>query len=102
MSQCTNVGGNTRNYYNVCFRNMIIGIAGILLLCGPAFAADQAMTAAVLDLDAKEGISQGVVSTITDYLRTQLVNTNRFNIVTRENMDQVLKEQNFQLSGCTS
>ena len=88
---------------------MIIGIAGILLLCGPAFAADQAMTAAdqamtaaVLDLDAKEGISQGVVSTITDYLRTQLVNTNRFNIVTRENMDQVLKEQNFQLSGCTS
>lgn len=65
-------------------------------------AQETKITAAVMDLEAKEGISSGVVSSITDYLRTQLVNTGKFDFVTRENMDQILKEQNFQLSGCTS
>jgi len=58
--------------------------------------------AAVMELEAKEGVSAGMVSTVSDYLRTQLVNTNKFSIVTRENMESILKEQNFQQSGCTS
>ena len=66
-------------------------------------AADtKTTTAAVMELDAKEGVSAGMVSTVSDYLRTQLVNTNKFNIVTRENMESILKEQKFQMSGCTS
>ena len=65
-------------------------------------AQETKITAAVMDLEAKEGISAGVVSSITDYLRTQLVNTGKFDFVTRENMEQILKEQQFQLSGCTS
>ena len=47
-------------------------------------------------------VSQGVAGILSDSLRTYLVNTNKFTIVTRENMEQVLKEQNFQMSGCTS
>ena len=65
-------------------------------------AQETKITAAVMDLEAKEGISAGVVSSSTDYLRTQLVNTGKFDFVTRENMEQILKEQNFQISGCTS
>ena len=80
---------------------ILSGIAVVLAVSG-AFCADEIITAAVLDLDAKEGVSAGVVSTVTDYLRTQLVKTNKFNIVTRENMESILKEQQFQLSGCTS
>ena len=78
-------------------------IAGVILLYNPAFCADTGVfTAAVLDLEAKEGVSAGVVSTVSDYLRTQLVKTNRFTIVTRENMEAILKEQKFQMTGCTS
>ena len=66
------------------------------------FAQEQKFTSAVMDLEAKEGVSKGVTSMLSDYLRTQLVNTNKFTIVTRENMEQILKEQQFQLSGCTS
>lgn len=84
---------------------IIMAAVGIscLAACGPALAADTSViTAAVLDLEFKEGVSAGVVSTVSDYLRTQLVKTNKFIIVTRENMESILKEQQFQLSGCTS
>jgi len=62
----------------------------------------QKTTAAVMDLEAKEGVSAGVAASLSDYLRVQLINTQKFDIVTRENMEEVLKEQKFQLSGCTS
>jgi len=63
---------------------------------------EQKTTAAVMDLEAKEGISKGVTSTLSDYLRTQLVNTDKYIIVTRENMEEILKEQQFQAVNCTS
>jgi len=59
-------------------------------------------TAAVVDLEVGEGISKGTAMALSDYLRTQVVNSNKFAIVTRENMEQILKEQQFQMSGCTS
>ena len=78
-----------------------------LLLCfwfflASLFAQETKMTVAVMELDAKEGVSVGVASIISDYLRTQIVNTDKFTMVTRENMETILKEQNFQISGCTS
>ena len=60
------------------------------------------VAAAVIDFQAKEGISENLASTISDYFRTQLFNTNKYIMVTRESMDLILKEQNFQVSGCTS
>ena len=66
------------------------------------YALDTRTTAAVVDLQAKEGVSPGVASMLSDYLRTQLVNTNKFVMVTRENMESILKEQQFQMTGCTS
>jgi len=66
------------------------------------YAQEQKTIAAVMDLQVGEGISQSVCSTLSDYLRAQLFNTQKFAIVTRENMEQILKEQQFQLSGCTS
>jgi len=77
----------------------------IVIISGVIFSAnaqEKKITAAVMDLEAKEGISAGLVSTLSDYFRTQLVNTNEFTMVTRENMQEILKEQKFQLSGCTS
>jgi len=66
------------------------------------YAQEQKPTASVWDLEAKEGVSSGIASTLSDYLRTQLVNTEKFIVVTRKNMEQILNEQQFQSSGCTS
>ena len=65
-------------------------------------AQEQKITVAVMELEAREGIPAGTIFSLSDYLRIQLVNTEKFTIVTRENMEQILNEQGFQLSGCTS
>jgi len=73
-----------------------------ILFSSDCYAQEIKTTAAVMDLQGEEGISQSVSRTLSDYLRAQLFNTQKFTIVTRENMEQILKEQQFQLSGCTS
>jgi len=66
------------------------------------FSEETKFTAAVMDLTAEQGVSESAARMLSDYLRTQLFNTGKFILVTRESMEQVLKEQQFQLSGCTS
>ncbi|MBI4802786.1 MAG: hypothetical protein HY796_09725 [Elusimicrobia bacterium] len=48
-----------------------------------------------------KNVSQADASIVADFLRTELVNTGRFNVMDRNNMDAVLAEQKFQSSGCT-
>jgi len=56
---------------------------------------------AILNLDAYH-ISQPEVRALTNRLSIELFNTGRFSILERSQMDAILKEQGFQLSGCTS
>ncbi len=56
---------------------------------------------AVLNLDAV-GVTQEVALTLSDRLRTELAQTNAFVLVERNQMDKILKEQGFELSGCTT
>ena len=56
---------------------------------------------AVLELDAK-GVSMSDASIITDRLRAELFNTNKYVVLERDKMNEVLNEQGFQLSGCTT
>jgi len=58
-------------------------------------------TIAVLDFDARN-ISAGEVATLTDRFRDELIKTNQFIVIERDKMEEVLKEQGFQQSGCTS
>ncbi len=53
---------------------------------------------AITDLQA-HGISQGDAATITDALASNLQKTGKFRVMERSQMDQILKEQNFQQSG---
>ncbi|MCX5791877.1 MAG: hypothetical protein NTY45_06600 [Elusimicrobia bacterium] len=55
---------------------------------------------AVAELVGKN-VSQADASIVTDFLRSELVSTGRFNVMDRNNMDTVLSEQKFQNSGCT-
>ena len=59
------------------------------------------MHIAVLKLDSK-GVSETEASILTDRLRTELFQTEKFIVLEREKMDEILVEQGFQLSGCTS
>jgi len=56
---------------------------------------------AVLDLQG-EGISSSETRILTSRLRTDLFNSGRFVVLEREQMDEILNEQGFQISGCTS
>lgn len=61
----------------------------------------QARRIAVLDLRG-DGVSESEARTLTDRLRSRLVNTRVFYVLEREQMDEVLNEQGFQQSGCVS
>ena len=56
---------------------------------------------AVLDLEGR-GISHVEAASLTDRLRSALVQSNQFTIVERNQMQEILAEQNFQLTGCTT
>lgn len=55
---------------------------------------------AVLNLEGR-GISENEAATLSERLRGQLVKTNAFIVIDRENMDKTLGEQGFQMTGCT-
>lgn len=64
-------------------------------------AKDGKLTVAVAELEGR-GLAEGEAFTLTDALRSYLINTNVFRVMERGKMDLVLKEQGFQASGaCT-
>ena len=58
-------------------------------------------TVAILDFEGR-GISQLESATLTDRLSSELANTNAIILVERGQMSEILDEQGFQQSGCTS
>tara|TARA_Y100000034_G_C6793825_1_gene355619 strand:- start:84 stop:809 length:726 start_codon:yes stop_codon:yes gene_type:complete len=60
-----------------------------------------AMAIAILDLEGR-GISELEAQTLTDRMRSELVNTGAVTIVERSQMQEILEEQGFQQTGCTS
>ncbi|MFB0516616.1 MAG: CsgG/HfaB family protein [Candidatus Neomarinimicrobiota bacterium] len=56
---------------------------------------------AVLDLEGR-GISAAETASLTDRLRSELVKTAEVTVVERGQMNRILTEQDFQLTGCTS
>jgi TolB-like protein len=80
----------------------------LLIVAALACALAQAQPApapkpnvAVTDL-AAEGLPASEARIITDRLRSELLNTGAFTVVERGQMEEVLKEQGFQQSGCVS
>lgn len=75
----------------------IISVTGILLFV----VLNAQINIAVLDLEGKN-VAPADASALTDRLRAELFLTGKFVVLEREKMDAILKEQQFQLSGCTS
>ena len=59
------------------------------------------MAIAVLDLEGKN-ISSETTLYASELLRSKLFKARLYDVVERNNMDKILKEQSFQLTGCTS
>ncbi|MBN1898548.1 MAG: hypothetical protein JW827_07195 [Spirochaetes bacterium] len=80
-------------------RSFIVIILVITIL-GTLSAKKNKMRLAILDLNPV-GVSKTTALTVSDLLRTELFKTGHFVVIERNQMDQVLKEQEFQYSGCT-
>ena len=83
----------------------------ILLLLGGLFCLlpshvnaqeNRTYRVAVLDFELSGGIPSEYSLTFSDLFRQQLHQTGRFSVIERQRMEEILKEQGFQLSGCTS
>ena len=57
---------------------------------------------AVLDFGTSGGLSDMEAVTLTNRLRSMLVKTNAFVVLERGKMDEILSEQGFQQTGCTT
>ena len=84
------------------YRTSLFSVITILWLLTPASTpAQQTESLAILDLEGR-GISTIEAASLTDRLRTALVRTGGVTVVERGQMEQILSEQDFQLTGCTS
>jgi curli biogenesis system outer membrane secretion channel CsgG len=63
--------------------------------------ASERIPIAVLELNA-EGISPSESRIISDRLRIDLFRTGKFTVLEREKMNEILQEQGFQHTGCTT
>ena len=68
----------------------------------PFISAQDGKTYAVTDFESRGGISTSEAGSLTDALRAELVKTGQVTLLERGQMQQILEEQNFQLTGCTS
>lgn len=75
----------------------IILLLGVVTLC----FSEQKRNIAVIDLEGN-GITDNEALVLTEKLRGELFNTGVFNLLERGQMDEILKEQGFQQTGCTS
>jgi len=73
----------------------------LVIIVSIAQAQEAKMNIAVIDLDPT-GISNNEAQFLSDRLRTELFETGKFQVVEREKMNTILKEQGFQQSGCTT
>ena len=76
-------------------------ISALFILIATSLYAEDGETIAALDLDAV-GIKTSEVQVLSNRIRSLLVNTSRFRVLERANMEGILIEQGFQQSGCTS
>lgn len=72
----------------------------ILILLFSIIAMAQTQIA-VLNLLAKN-VAEGDASALSDRLAIEMVRTGKFTVIERERLNEILDEQGFQMSGCTS
>ena len=57
---------------------------------------------AVFDLRTRGKVDKDISYPLSESIRKELVHSGKYEVIDRDNMDKILKEQKFQLSGCTA
>ncbi len=70
----------------------------ILLITTTSNAAK--MRIAIMNFKAK-GVSQSLAENVSELIRGEMINTGKFIVIERDQMNKILKEQGLQKSGCT-
>ncbi|MBL7961852.1 hypothetical protein JNL27_16590, partial [bacterium] len=70
----------------------------LTLLAGHAYSQSKKTTVAVLDFQSAGGFEKSEVSILANRFRNMLVQTNIFDVVEREKMNEILKAQDFNIS----
>jgi len=73
----------------------------LLMICALPMLSFAEQQVGVIDLEAP-GFDAQVISTLSNKLRSELVKTGLFLVLERNQMTEILKEQGFQNTGCTS
>ena len=73
----------------------------LFLILVPLFSQDDIKTLAVLDFEGR-GINSLEAATLTDRFTSEIGKTNAMRLVDRTMVEEILKEQGFQQSGCTT
>ena len=60
------------------------------------------MNIAITNFVAQDPISPGEAAFVTEFFRGEIVNSKLFRVVEKQNMEQILAEQGFQQTGCTT
>ncbi len=81
--------------------NRLICWIFLITLCLSPLIAQDLPTVAIMEFEPS-GMSETDAANITSRFGYELSKTNRFRITERQMMEEILKEQQFQLSGCTS
>lgn len=81
-------------------RTQIIEILGHKQPKNTSSVQSKYMLIAVIDFEAK-GVSKDDAARVSEWLRTELINTGKFKVIERSAMNAILKEQAFSAAGCT-
>lgn len=77
-------------------------LSGLLVSSACLFAQQaERISLAVSDLGA-QGLKESEAAVISEQLRAELMKSQRIRLIERSQMQEILKEQGFQQSGCTS
>ncbi len=74
----------------------------LILISGSWAQKQEKLRIAILDFTNTGGLSKQETTTLGNRLRSMLVKTNAFVVIERGQMDDILNEQGFQQTGCTT
>jgi TolB-like protein len=92
---------NSNYSLRILLKPIMTAVLGLTLIADLHCAQDNKPTLAVLDFEPI-GVDQITAKTLTERFRTVTVEIGAYTVISRGDMDQILQEQQFQLSGCAS
>lgn len=57
---------------------------------------------AVFDIEVSGKVDKDVAQPLSDSIRREIMMAHKYEVIDRSNMDKILKEQSFQMTGCTT